>query len=157
VGGGDSAGGSGELARLIDRCGECILADFQHYYRLDLADVLRPGSGLSPRRALALLRQLPLESSTMAALRGGPEFRGWGQDRYLMAALIDAVNHLTYTFALANTDPKKAKPKKPEPIYRPDKAAQQKSQGNTFAAIAKQKLAAVRSRRDNKNGERAGN
>jgi hypothetical protein len=153
VGGGDATGGSGELARLIDGYGEYLVSDFQHYYHLDLTDVLRPGSGLSPRRALVLIRQLPIESATVAAMRGGPEFRGWGQDRYLMATLIDAVNNLNYTLTVVNTDSKKPKPQPPEPVYRPDKAAEKKKQVNPFTAIAKQKLDEARRRKAGRNGE----
>lgn len=142
--GGDSAGGSAELARLIDKCGECILADFQHYYGLDLRDVLRPGAGLSSRRALALVRQLPPESATVAALRGGAEFRGWGPDRYLMARLIDAVKENTHAFISANS---KKKPKAPKPVERPDFHAEQKRRGNSFAAMAGARIAAIRNRK----------
>ncbi|WP_158881994.1 D site-binding protein [Amycolatopsis anabasis] len=151
--GGDAAGGSAELARLIDKCGEALLADFQHHYQIDLRDVLRPGSGLSPRRALALVRQLPLESATVAALRGGPEFRGWGTDRYLLAMLIDAVNDNTFAFISANS---KRKPQPPKPVERPGKAAQKNTNPNSFRAIAKAKLAALK-RKKGGNGERPGN
>ncbi|GAB3475266.1 D site-binding protein [Amycolatopsis cihanbeyliensis] len=148
MGGGDAAGGSAELARLIDRAGECLLADFQRYYQLDLRDLLRAGSGLSPRRALALVRQLPPESATVAALRGGAEFRGWGPDRYLLARLIDAVKENTHVFIAANS---KHKPKPPEPVERPDFAAGRKRRGNSFTAMAGSRIAAVRRKR-NKDG-----
>lgn len=137
--GGDAAGGSAELARLIDRCGECIAADFQHYYGLDLRDVLRPGSGLSPRRALALIRRLPLESATTAALRGGDEFRGWGMDRYLLATLIDAVRENTHAFIAANS---KKKPRPPKPVDRPDLTVRARQQLNLFAVMAGRHIAA---------------
>ena len=141
MGGGDPGPGSAGLARLINRCGEAILADLQHYYRLDLRDVLRPGSGVTARRALALVRQLPPESATAAELRGGPEFRGWGPDRYLTALLIDAVQANTFAFVAANS---KRKPSPPQPVDRPESRSRRPRGGGGFAAIAKQKLATVR-------------
>ncbi|AIG78467.1 Hypothetical protein AJAP_28145 [Amycolatopsis japonica] len=144
MGGGDPAGGSGELARLIDRYGEYILADFQQYYRIDLADVLRPGSGLSARRALALLRQLPIESATVAQLRGGPEFRGWGITQYLLADLVDAVQFNTHAFISANS---KKKPKPPQPFDRPESRAKRKRGSNSFAAMAMRRISAVAKRK----------
>lgn len=150
MGGGDSAGGSAELARLIDRCGEALLADFLRYYYLDLRDVLVPGSGLTARRALALIRQLPPESATVAELRGGPEFRGWGPDRYLTARLIEAVEGHFHAFVSANS---KKKPKAPERVDRPDFRAQQRKNGNTFRAMAARRLAAARNRKKGADGE----
>lgn len=138
---GDAAGGSGALARLIDRHGEEILSDFLHYYRTDLADVLRPGSGLTARRALALVRQLPPESATVAAMRGGAQFRGWAIDRYLLAQLVDSVNQNTYAFVAANS---KRKPKPPKPIERPSAASADRRKLGGFAALAAARIKAVR-------------
>lgn len=115
--GGYAAGGSAGLAKLIDTYGEQILADFQSEYGLNLVQVLQPG-GMSPRQVLALIRQLPPESRTVAALRGGDQFRGWGVDRYLLASVIDAINQNTFAFVSANS---KRKPKAPEPVSRPTK------------------------------------
>ncbi|TCO56911.1 D site-binding protein [Actinocrispum wychmicini] len=137
--GGDPGPGSASLAGLIDKAGEEILADLQHYYQVDLRDVLVEGSGLTARRALALVRQLPPESATAAMLRGGPEFRGWGPDRYLTALLIDAVQANTYAFIAANS---KRKPPPPHPIERPDNRPQRR--GGGFAAMAADRIAAVR-------------
>lgn len=150
MGGGDSAGGSSELARLIDRCGECILADFLQYYGLDIGDVLVPGSGLTARRALALIRQLPPESATVASLRGGPEFRGWGPDRYLTARLIEATEGLFHAFVSANS---KKKPKAPDRVDRPDFNAEKRRGRNSFRATAARRIAAVRNRKKGADGE----
>jgi hypothetical protein len=79
-----------------------------------------------------MIRNLPIESATISALRGGAEFRGWGVDRYLSAALIDAVQNNTYAFVSANS---KRRPKPPEPMERPGKKKQ--TGGNTFAAMAR--------------------
>lgn len=119
MGGGDSAGGSNGLAKLIDQYGEQLNADFQSFYFLDFVKVMTPGSGYSPRRVLSMIRQLPPESRTVAALRGGDQFYGWGVDRYLLAAQVDAIRENTHAFISANS-PKK-RPKPPEPVARPSK------------------------------------
>ncbi len=142
--GGDSAGGSAELARLIDRCGEEVTADLQQYYGLDVADVLRANARLSPRRTLVLLRQLPPESATFAALRGGSEFRGWGPDRYLMAQLVDSVRENTFAFISANS---KRKPQAPEPVERPERYAERTRGKNSFRALATAFLGARRAKK----------
>lgn len=80
-------------------------------------DALREGSGYSPTQILLLIKGLPLESATVAAMRGGDEFRGWGIDRYHTAALIDEMRVNTYVTAAAAGG--KKKPPKPEPSYRP--------------------------------------
>ena len=117
--GGDPAGGSQGLAELIDKFGEQLLADFQQYYGLNLIQALKPGGGHSPRSLIVLIRQLPPESRTVAAMRGGEQFLGWGTDRYLLASAVDAINYNTYAFVAANS---KRKPKAPEPVERPSKA-----------------------------------
>lgn len=139
--GGDPAGGSAELARLIDKCGESLLADFLYYYRLDIRDVLIPGSGLTPRMCIALVRNLPAESATVAAYRGGDEFRGWGQDRYMIAELIDAVRELTYVQVSSKS---KRKPPRPTPFSRP-KAKKSPNKDNKFMAMARAQLMKRRS------------
>lgn len=146
--GGDPAGGSAELARLIDKAGEELLFDFRHYLGIDLLDVLRPGSGLTPRLALAYARQMPLGSATVAALRGGAEYRGWDQDRYMTADLIDLLNTSIYVTVAANS---KKKPKQPEPYTRPG-ANKRQEKANSFRAMAAARLAALKQRKANSNG-----
>ncbi|MFD1049925.1 hypothetical protein ACFQ1S_32545, partial [Kibdelosporangium lantanae] len=80
-------------------------------------------------------------SATVAALRGGPEFRGWGPDRYLTALLVDAVQAGTYAFVSANS---KRKPTPPTPVERPEKKRSRRQSAGGFAAIAKARIAAVR-------------
>lgn len=140
MGGGDSAGGSDGLAKLIDKCGEQIQADFQSEYGLNLVAILRPGGGYSPRMVLSLIRQLPPESRTVAFLRGGAQFQGWGVDRYLYASMVDAIRENTHAFVSANSP--KRKPKAPEPVKRPSKdgGTQKDSNSNPF----RQRLAAAK-------------
>lgn len=139
--GGDPDGGSAALVRLIDQYGEHILADFQSEYGLNLVKVIRPDSGYSPKQVLSLIQSLPPESRTVAAIRGGPEFLGWGADRYLMAALIDAVNQNTFAFVSANS---KKKPKPPQPVPRPSVQESKGSKPNMFALMAKAHMAKAR-------------
>lgn len=122
---------------MIDKCGECLLADFLLYYDTDLRDVLVPGSGLTPRMCIALIRNLPVESATVAELRGGAEFRGWDGDRYMTADLIDAVRELIYVQVASKS---KRKPPPPKPFERPDAIVEKKQQGNNFAAMARAAL-----------------
>lgn len=132
---GHAAGGSSQLAELIDEFGEQIYFDLHHYAGgLNLVDALRPGSGYSPRQILVLIRQLPIESATIAAMRGSSEFRGWGLDRYTLTNLVDAVRENTYV-TLATSGATKRKPKPPEPSWRP-KDKMQKPKSNGFAAMA---------------------
>jgi hypothetical protein len=138
-----AAGGSLQLAELIDEYGEQVFQDLHQYAGgLNLIDALSDGSSYSPRTLIVLIKGLPLESATIALMRGSEEFRGWGIDRYQQATLIDAVRENTYAFIAANS---KRKPKAPEPIYRPrDKAVKKASgQPNLFA----QRLTAARRRK----------
>lgn len=125
---GDPGGGSIALARLIDQAGGAILADMQSEYGLNLVDVLRTGSS-DPATILVLIKQLPLGSRTVAALRGGEQFIGWDVDRYFIAQLIDSVNRVAYTVAAANS---KRKPKAPKPTIRPSRAQKAKGANNPF-------------------------
>lgn len=90
--------------------------DFQYYLGLDFIAMLK-GSH-SPKQVIALISQLPLESNTISALRGGEQFVGWGIDRYHFAQLIDAVNSTTHAVVASNS---KRKPKAPKPLPRPKK------------------------------------
>lgn len=38
------------------------------------------------------MQRLPDDSLTAALMQGGREFFGWGQERYMIASLFDAVN-----------------------------------------------------------------
>lgn len=121
-----------------------IYSDLHRFYGgLNLVTALSPGSGYSPRQILVLIRNLPLESATMAAIRGGSEFLGWGLDRYLTTSLIDAVKENTFAFISANS---KKKPKAPEPSYRPEKV-KAKKKANMFSVMAGQRLAVARKAR----------
>lgn len=136
--GGDSDGGSSGLASLIDKAGEELLFDFRHYLGIDFLDVLRDGSGLTPRLALAYIRQLPPESATQAALAGDSEYRGWTLDTYLQANQVDLMQYLIFAFVSAHSD--KRKPKKPEPLQRPGDRKRRQEDPNSFANQARRAL-----------------
>jgi hypothetical protein len=93
---------------------------------------MKDESGLTPRLVLCYIRSLPMESATVAAMRGGEQFRGWNQEMYMLANVLDAVRENTYAFVAANS---KRKPKTPEPTQRPEK--QQKRKSNLFANMAR--------------------
>jgi len=132
VGGGDPVGGSAELARLIDRYGECLVADFQSEYGLNLAQLIHQEAGHSPKTVLALVQQLPMGSRTISAIRGGEQFVGWDADRYLLANIFDAIQANTYAIVAANSA-KGKKPKPPKPIDRPKRNMRVSSGSNTAA------------------------
>jgi hypothetical protein len=83
-----------------------------------------------------------MESRYVAAVRGGPEFWGWDLDRYLLAAVYDAINANTYTTARV-AGQKKAK--KPDPFPRPEKSAKRKNNPNSFRAMAARLIGKARS------------
>lgn len=122
-----------------------MVADFQREYGLNLGQILEDGSGYGPRMILAMVNRLPLESPTIAEIRGGLQFVGWGVAEYQLASLIDAVRWDTYASARAAG----ARMSKPEPVERPTA----KPKTNRFAQIARQKIAAVReARKDRADG-----
>lgn len=88
------------------------------------------------------VNNLPMGSAFVAETRGGYQFVGWDQDRYMMAGLIDAVRVLQHILILCNIDPKARKPTPPEPYPLPDDVKRKKVDApGSFAFIAKAKLA----------------
>lgn len=97
---------------------------------------------MSPKMALALIRHLPAESCTVAAIRGGAEYLGWGTDRYMMADMIDILNDINYAIIKVQLG-KSYKNPPPTRMERPGEK-QIKNKANMFAQIAATKLAQVR-------------
>lgn len=125
----------------------------RHHYGIDLRDLFSDVDPLSPRWALLHIQQLPMGSSFVAEIRGGMQFRGWDEDRYMQAALIDSVRVLQYILILVNSDPKKSKPPPPEPYPLPDHVKRNKQdEPGSFAFIAKKKLAEARRKQELKRG-----
>ncbi|AFF28322.1 tail assembly chaperone [Mycobacterium phage Twister] len=144
-------GGSAELASLIDRYGEALVPDLKHYYGIDLRDLFSEDHPLSPRWVLLHIKNLPMDSAFVAEFRGGQRYRGWDPSRYMQAAVIDLLRVQNYMFVLANSDPKKGKPKEPEPYPLPD--YQQTEQKKTykpgsFGGIVAQMITAKRRKKE---------
>lgn len=150
----ESTGGSRVLAELIDKHGGAILSDLLQYYGIDLRDLFRKKAPLSPIFVLALIVNLPKEGAFYASRRGGQQYRGWTEDRYALADLIDSVRAGNHLFLLANRDPKKSKPATPKPYTRPDfldtKTAAPKP--GSFAAMVVAAKAALRKKKEAMNG-----
>lgn len=72
------------------------------------------------------VNNLPLGSAFVAETRGGYQFIGWDQDRYMFAGLIDSIKVLQHILILCNVDPKKKKPDPPEPYPLPDHLEREK-------------------------------
>lgn len=68
-----------------------MYADLRFYYGIDLVDVIE-GRGPSPFFVLLLVQRLPDDSMTVALRQGGRQYFGWGQERYILADLYDALN-----------------------------------------------------------------
>ena len=89
---------------------------------------------------LTYIKNLPLDSSFYAEVRGGQQFRGWDEPRYMQATTINVLRLLLHVFIMAHTDPQKAKKRKaPEPYPTPDKPKlRQSERPGSFAFIARQ-------------------
>jgi hypothetical protein len=108
---------------------------------------------LSPRYVLALILQLPTNGAFYASRRGGLQFRGWDADRYALVALVNAQRANNHILLLANSDPKKSKPKAPELFPTPDDNPKSKApKPGSFAAIAASMMAAQRRKKELMNG-----
>lgn len=85
-----------------------------------------PDSDLSPREVLWLVEHMPPDSAFAAAIQGGPEFRGWRPDTYLLAAAVDVLQ-------AANYQRGGGRGIRPEPIKRP--GSRKRSSGTPLAAL----------------------
>jgi hypothetical protein len=91
-----------------------------------------------------LITQLPAGSRFYAARRGGPQFRGWDETRYLLTAVVNSIRVLQWTYVAAHT---KRKPSPPEMVPIPDSEKKRKDGPGSFAHTAKMKLELARQRR----------
>jgi hypothetical protein len=78
---------------------------------VDIRDLWRPGSGLTPRYVLMLVGQLPDGSAFAASVRGGARYRQWTLQNHLLAGIFNM------TFA-ANRQ-RGGKPTKKLPVQPP--------------------------------------
>jgi len=119
---------------LIDELGGELYGDFLEYYNVRLTTAI---DELTPKEILVLVRQLPATSRTFSAKQGGPEFRGWDTNSYLLASVIDAINANTHAFVSANS---KRKPKRPKQVTTPMDKKRKAEKPNLFAMTVKNKL-----------------
>ncbi len=141
MGVGDVGGGSYTLGQLIDSYGDEIAADLFEVYRVDLRDCLFT---MSPRWLLMLITQLPAGSRFYAARRGGAQFRGWDETRYILAAVVNSVRVLQWTYVASKA---KRKPSPPELLPLPDTQQRRKDGPGSFAHTARMKLEMAKQRK----------
>lgn len=126
---GRPGGGSLSLAELIDNYGAGLYADLLRYYDVDLTEVIR-GNGPAPLLVMALVRGLPDTSTTIGLVHGGYKHVGWGQDRHMLADLIDAIQQNTRATGNFKSPPKiKPYPRPkgvPKPVNKPIDPSKQK-------------------------------
>jgi hypothetical protein len=91
-----------------------------------VADLCSDHPVRDPAYVLDLITQLPDDSAFAASVQGGREFRGWGFDRHVNVAVLDALQALAYILRAVNGD-KKAKP--PDPFPRPGARKQRRRPG----------------------------
>ncbi len=104
---------------------------------------------LSPRYLLSLILHLPTDGAFYAARQGGQEFRGWDTDRYALVSLVNAQRAGNHIQLMINRDPKKSKPKPPEPFPIPgDHTKKRTLKPGSFAAVAASMLEAQRRKKE---------
>jgi hypothetical protein len=132
-----TAGGSFQLAELIDAHGGELISDLLHHYGIHYSEYLGESPKYQPQEILVYVMNLPLGSNFIAEIRGGPEFRGWDQVMYMLANAVDGINSNAYITLAANSD-KKHRPKAPELVKRPEESKKKREAGQTqFAAMAR--------------------
>lgn len=130
---------------MIDKWGGAIYSDLMHYYGVDLRDLYSEDSPLTPREVLNLIAYLPADSAYVAERRGGQQFRGWDEGRYLSALQANELRTFAYMYAASHL---KRPPKPPEPIPTPDSAKPKKRDGGMFAQMVEARVAASRRRKE---------
>ena len=93
-----------------------IEADLHRYYNLDFVDLYRPGSSLTWRKLLVLLKNLPPESAVNTAMRNtmterelsrtesNPGEGRWSNVETLLATAIDEIRNLTWAYVSAHSN-----------------------------------------------------
>jgi hypothetical protein len=115
----------------LDEFGGAIAADLMETYGVDVRGVFT--GELSPDWVFNLIAQLPVGSRFYAERRGGAEFRGWDQNMYAQAAIVNAIRALQFTYVSANS---KNKPKPPDPFPVPDRPVSRGVKSGAFAQMA---------------------
>lgn len=133
-------GGSYTLGQLIDSYGDEIAADLLEVYNVDLREVFTT----SPKWLLTLIVQLPPGSRFYAARRGGPQFRGWDETRYILAAVVNSIRVLQWTYVASKS---KRRPSPPDMVPLPDQEKKRKDGPGSFAHTARMKMELAKQRR----------
>lgn len=74
-------------------------ADFTQYYRADLRDLWRPGSGMTYRWVISHWKQLPEGARTWRVIVG--ERARWTEEKHLLADIRDFLVRTTYFGGIA--------------------------------------------------------
>lgn len=111
-----------------------MYADLLREYGVDLRELFSEVDPLTPRRALALIENLPTSSRTFALWNDSPESYGWGTQEYLLAGVIDSVREGTFTNIQVRSK-KKIQPFEPFPTPGVQKKKKEKPV-NAFIAMA---------------------
>lgn len=100
------------LAMLMEEYGEEVYADLLQFYGVEVDKI-------SPRRALALVRQLPSQARFIAVQEAHRDSFQWDKTASILADLYDMLATLTTMTAKANAGKKGKKITAPEPYPRP--------------------------------------
>ncbi|SHS97920.1 Uncharacterised protein [Mycobacteroides abscessus subsp. abscessus] len=116
---------------------------------MDLLDLFRENSTLTPEYLLALITYLPVESAFQAEKRGGQQFRGWNPQMYAIVAAVNALRSLQHMYVLTHLGKKASKPKPPEPFPIPQKKKEEQTsyRPGSFGAMVGSMMAASRRRK----------
>lgn len=105
---------------------------------------------MSPRWVLMHAFNLPVGSAFVAEQRGGPQFRGWDETRYMIASVYNVINILKYITILANRNPDAPEIELPEPYPLPDDLSVKRPKADkpgSFGFIARSLLAKAKKRK----------
>lgn len=76
---------------MLFKAPDVLLADFQHYYQIDLQEL---GENLTVRRAADLAAHLPVRAAIWQRI---DERARWTDMEYLLAEIVDATSFLAWT------------------------------------------------------------
>jgi hypothetical protein len=66
-----------------------VFSDLKRYYGVDIRDLWRDNSTLTPRFVLWLVEHLPEDAALLASMRGGRKFRPWTTETQILAAMAN--------------------------------------------------------------------
>jgi len=121
----EPTGGSLQLVKLIEEYGSALVADLRSIYQVDIRDLWRDESALTPRYVLWLAEHLPETSATIAKAKGGPRHRPWTSETHLLALVANLL-------FVANRQ-RAGKPVR-RPLISPPKSKVNKSRGRVVRA-----------------------